>query len=187
MWHVRRGGTRLQCMAPLTDGTADGTWRGETAASGLHGVDLAVGLARMLLPGVHLGRPDTTGWRGPLVKARPCKVKGLDPVVKSYRVSRDGGPGSSNATGASYRALIHAGWCGGMSEEAALVSGVCPPSRTAPPPAPGGGKRTCGVYTKGILLWVWPGCSSGVFLWADLTQPGGEVHWSKTVRAKSKG
>ena len=41
--------------------------------------------------------------------------------------------------------------------------------------------------TEGILLWVWPGCCSKVFLWADLTQPGGEVHWSKPVRAKSKG
>ena len=81
------------CAPPLTDGAAAGTWRGETDASGLHGVDVAVGLARMLLPGVPLGRPDTTGWRGPLVKARPCKVKGLDPVVKRYRVRRDGGPG----------------------------------------------------------------------------------------------
>ena len=27
------------------------------------------------------------------MKARPCKVKGLDPVVKRYRVRRDGGPG----------------------------------------------------------------------------------------------
>src|SRR3954468_823465 len=66
------------------------------------------------------------------------------------------------------------------------VRGV-PPSRTAPPPAPGGGKRMRRVYTEGILLWVWPGCFSKVFLWADLTQPGGEVHWSKPVRAKSKG
>ena len=80
-------------MAPLTDGAAAGTWRGETTASGLHGVDLAVGLAQMLLPGVPLGRPDTTGWRGPLVKAHPCKVKGLDRVVKCYRVRRDGGTG----------------------------------------------------------------------------------------------
>ena len=43
------------------------------------------------------------------------------------------------------------------------------------------------VYTEGILLWVWPGCCSKVFLWVDLTQSGGEVHWSKPVRAKSKG
>ena len=93
--------------APLTNGAAAGTWRGETDASGLHGVDVAVGLARMLLPGVPLGRPDTTGWRGPLVKARPCKVKGLDPVVKRYRVRRDGGPGGvamppERRTGPSY-------------------------------------------------------------------------------------
>ena len=44
-----------------------------------------------------------------------------------------------------------------------------PPSWTAPPPAPGGGKQTRLVYTEGILLWVWPGCCSKVFLWADLT------------------
>ena len=43
------------------------------------------------------------------------------------------------------------------------------------------------VNMEGILLWVWPGCCSKVFLWADLTQPGGEVRWSKPVRAKSKG
>ena len=118
-------------MAPLTNGAAAGTWKGETTASGLHGVDLAVGLAQMLLPGVPLGRPDTTGWRGPLVKAHPWEVKGLDLVVICSRVRRDGGPGGSNATGASYRALIHAGWCCGMSEEAARVSGAWPPSRTA--------------------------------------------------------
>ena len=74
-----------------------------------------------------------------------------------------------------------------MSEEAARMSVVCPPSRTAPPPEPGGGKRTRRVYTEGILLWVWPGCCSKVFLWADLTQPGGEVRWPKPARAKPKG
>ena len=79
-------------MAPLTDGAAAGTWRGETAASVLHGVDVAVVLARMLLTGVPMGRPDTTGWRGPLVKAHPCKVKGLDPVVNRSRVRQNGGP-----------------------------------------------------------------------------------------------
>ena len=127
---------RLRCVAPLTDDAVAGTWRGEATASGLHGVDLAVGLARMLLPGVPLGLRDTTGWRGPLVKARPWEVKGLDLVVNRFRVRRDGRPGGSNATGASYRVLIHAGWCCGMSEEAARVSGAWPPSRTAPPPSP---------------------------------------------------
>ena len=93
LWRVQTPGTRLRGVPPLTDGAAAGTWRGETDASGLHGVDVALVLARMLLPGVPMGRTDTTGWRGPLVKARPCKVKGLDPVVKRYRVRRDGGPG----------------------------------------------------------------------------------------------
>ena len=79
--------------APLTDGAAAGTWWGKTDASGLHGVDVVVGLARMLLPGVPMGRPDTTGWRGPLVKARQWEVKGLDLVVNRSWVSRDGGPG----------------------------------------------------------------------------------------------
>ena len=41
-----------------------------------------------------------------------------------------------------------------------------PPSRTALPPAPRGGKRTRGVYTEGILLWdfpdVAPKCSYGL-------------------------
>ena len=41
--------------APLTDGAAAGTWRGETDASGLHEGDLAVGLARMLLQSVPMG------------------------------------------------------------------------------------------------------------------------------------
>ena len=93
MWLVLRGGTRLRCVAPPTDGAAAGTWRGETDASGLHGVDVAVVLARMLLRGVPLGRPDTTVRRGPLVKARPLKVKGLDLVDNCSRVRRDGGPG----------------------------------------------------------------------------------------------
>ncbi len=41
--------------APLTDGAAAGTWRGETDAWGLHGGDFAVGLARMLLQSVPMG------------------------------------------------------------------------------------------------------------------------------------
>ena len=78
---------------PLMDGAAAGTWRGETDALGLHGVDVAMDLARMLLPGVPLGRPNTTGWRGPQVKARPWEVKRLDLVVNRSRIRRDGGPG----------------------------------------------------------------------------------------------
>ena len=38
------------------------------------------------------------------------------------------------------------------------------PSRTAPLPAPGGGKRTRRVYADGVLLWLLPGCCSKVFL-----------------------
>ena len=41
--------------APLTDGAAAGTRRGETDASGLHEGDLAMGLARMLLQSVPMG------------------------------------------------------------------------------------------------------------------------------------
>ena len=41
--------------APLTDGAAADTWRGETDASGLHGWDLPVGLVRMLLQSVPMG------------------------------------------------------------------------------------------------------------------------------------
>ena len=41
--------------APLKDDAAAGTWRGETDASGLHGGDLVVGLARMLLQSVPMG------------------------------------------------------------------------------------------------------------------------------------
>ena len=46
-----RGGV----VAPLTNGAAAGTRRGETDASSLHGVDVAVGLARMLLQSVPMG------------------------------------------------------------------------------------------------------------------------------------
>ena len=41
-----------------------------------------------------------------MVKARPCKVKRVDPVVKHYRVRRDGGTGVAmppeRRTGPSY-------------------------------------------------------------------------------------
>ena len=85
--------TRLRGVPPPHGRRRRRHLEGQTDASGLHGGDLAVGLARMLLQSVPLGRPNTTGGRGPLVKARPCKVKGLDPVVKRYKVRRDGGPG----------------------------------------------------------------------------------------------
>ena len=47
---------RHACLgcAPLTNGAAAGTWRGETGASDLHGGGVAMGLARMLLPGIPL-------------------------------------------------------------------------------------------------------------------------------------
>ena len=40
---------------PLTDGAAASTWRGEMDVSGLHGGDLAMVLARMLLQSVPMG------------------------------------------------------------------------------------------------------------------------------------
>ena len=54
-WHVRRGSMRGGVVAPLTNGAAAGTWRRETDASGLHGEDVAVGLARTLLPDFPMG------------------------------------------------------------------------------------------------------------------------------------
>ena len=55
MWRLQTPGTRLQSVTPLTNGAAAGTERGETDASSLHKVDVAVGLARMFLPGVPTG------------------------------------------------------------------------------------------------------------------------------------
>ena len=55
LWRLQTPDTRLRCVASLTDGAAAGTWRGETGASGLHGGDLVVGLARMLLQSVPMG------------------------------------------------------------------------------------------------------------------------------------
>ena len=52
-----------------------------------------VGSVQTVFEDVAMGRPNTTGWRGPLVKARPWEVKGLDLVVNRFRVRRDGGPG----------------------------------------------------------------------------------------------
>ena len=55
LWWLQTPGTRVWGVPPLTDDDAAGTWRGETDASGLHGGDLAVGLARMLLQSVPMG------------------------------------------------------------------------------------------------------------------------------------
>ena len=55
LWRVQTPGTRLRGVPPLTDGATAGTWWGETDLSGLHGGDLAVGLARMLLQSVPMG------------------------------------------------------------------------------------------------------------------------------------
>src|SRR3954465_222004 len=55
LWRLQTPDTRVRGVPPLTDGAAPGTWRGETDASGLHGGDLAVGLARMLLQSVPMG------------------------------------------------------------------------------------------------------------------------------------
>ena len=55
LWRVQTPGTPVSGVCPLTDGAPAGTWRGETDASGLHGGDLAVGLARMLLQSVPMG------------------------------------------------------------------------------------------------------------------------------------
>ena len=55
LWRLQTPGTHVRDVPPLTDGAAAGTWRGETDAWGLHGGDLAVGLARMLLQSVPMG------------------------------------------------------------------------------------------------------------------------------------
>src|SRR3954466_15104602 len=96
-------------------------------------------------------------------------------------------PGASMPPNLAYAASHKSGSVVPVANARHACPECAPPSRTAPPPAPGGGKRTRGVYTEGILLWICLGCFSRLFIWADLTQPGGEVHWSKPVRAKSKG
>ena len=56
LWRMQTPGTRLRGVASqLTGGAAGDTWMGETEARGLHGGDLAVGLARMLLQSVPMG------------------------------------------------------------------------------------------------------------------------------------
>ena len=73
-----------------------------------------------------------------------------------------------------------------MSEEAARVSGVWPPLTDGAAAGTWRGETDASGLHGGDLA-VGPGCCSKVFLWADLTQPGGEFNWSKPVHAKSKG
>ena len=74
-----------------------------------------------------------------------------------------------------------------MSEEAARVSGVAPPLTEGAVAGTWRGETDASVLHGVDVAMFWPGYYSRVFLWADLTQPGGEVHWSKPVRGKSKG
>ena len=66
-----------------------------------------------------------------MVKARPCKVKGVDPVVKRYRVRRDGGTGLAmppeRRTGPSYMR----GGVVACPQRRDASPGLEPPSRTA--------------------------------------------------------
>ena len=55
LWRVQTPNTRPRGVPHLTDGTTAGTWKGETDAPGLHGGDLVVVLARMLLQSVPMG------------------------------------------------------------------------------------------------------------------------------------
>ena len=55
LWRLQMPGTRVRGVPPIMDGAAAGTRRGEMDASSLHGVDVAVGLARMLLQSVPKG------------------------------------------------------------------------------------------------------------------------------------
>ena len=55
LWRLQTPDMRVRGVPPLKDCVAAGTWRGKTDVSGLHGGDLAVGLARMLLQSVPMG------------------------------------------------------------------------------------------------------------------------------------
>ena len=50
-----------------------------------------------------------------------------------------------------------------------------------------GGNGRIGSTRRGCSCRFGPECCSQVSLCADLTQPGGEAHWSKHVCGKSKG
>ena len=73
LWRLQTPGTRLRGVPPLTDGAAAGTWRGETDAWCLHGGDLAVGLARMLLQSVPMADPTQPG--GEVHWSKPVRAK----------------------------------------------------------------------------------------------------------------
>ena len=78
---------------PFMDADAVVTWREETAMSGWHEGNLMVGLSQTLFSNVSMGRPITTRWKRPLVKARSVKVKGVDFRVNLSRVRLTGGLG----------------------------------------------------------------------------------------------
>ena len=62
-----------------------------------------------------------------MLKARPCKVKGLDPVVKRYRVRRDGGTrGVAMPPERRTRPSYMRGGVVACPKEPGRVSGACP-------------------------------------------------------------
>ena len=139
LWRLQTPDTRLRSVtasrsrcAPLTDGAAAGIWRAETAASGQNGGDVA---PKCFYGMTYHNR--VVLWH---VRRGGTRLRGVAPLT-------DG------AAGGTWR----------------------------------GETDASGLHTEGILLWVWPGCCSKVFLWADLTQPGGEFYCSKPVCLKSKG
>ena len=56
-WQVQAPGTRLRSGPPLTDVVATVARMGETAMSGRHGGNLAVGCAQTLIQSVRTGWP----------------------------------------------------------------------------------------------------------------------------------
>ena len=88
-----------------------------------------MGLARMLLK-CSYGLTDHNRVDRSTAQSPSVKVKGLHPMVKLYRVRRDGGTGGrggSNATGASHRALIYAGSVVACPKRRDASSGRGPP------------------------------------------------------------
>ena len=126
-WHVRRGGTRLRGVAPLMDDAAASTWRGKRPRQ-FYTEGFLMWVCPVRCSQVFLW-PDLTQPGGEVHCSKPVRGKSKGKISWSTAIGlgRTGALGGSIATGASHRALIHAEWCGGMSEEAARVSGVCPP------------------------------------------------------------